>query len=392
MKLKCLPEDFQVEEKLAARPKSGRFALYCLEKTALGTPEAIRAIMTKWRVERGEIAFAGLKDRHAKTLQYVTIAGGPPRGFSQESFTFTYLGQTAEPVHASDIVANGFSVVLRDLSAEEVQRFSQRLTAVARDGVPNYFDDQRFGSLGQSNEFMARPWCLGNFERAVWLAVADGNVHDSPQVREEKKFVRGKWGKWAECQRRVQQSQLQGVIGFLEGNPKDFRRAITYIRQDLRSLYLAAYQSDIWNRLLSQTLQREVAAEQLVWQKIGGREVALFEGLTTAQRDKLAGTGKPVAQPLLLPLPSARLHLEENDPLFMQLQEILAEDQLELRQLRVKYPRDSFFSKGDRPAIVFPEELSHAVESDEMHAGKQKLTLRFDLRRGSYATSRNIVG
>jgi tRNA pseudouridine13 synthase len=35
---------------------------------------------------------------------------------------------------------------------------------------------------------------------------------------------------------------------------------------------------------------------------------------------------------------------------------------------------------------VRPENLSHASEPDELNQGRMKLTLRFDLPRGSYAT------
>jgi len=52
----------------------------------------------------------------------------------------------------------------------------------------------------------------------------------------------------------------------------------------------------------------------------------------------------------------------------------------------VKYPRDTFFSKGDRAAIVRADELEAIPEADERYPGKQKLLLSFSLRRASYAT------
>ena len=65
---------------------------------------------------------------------------------------------------------------------------------------------------------------------------------------------------------------------------------------------------------------------------------------------------------------------------------MLAAEGLALRQIRVKYPRDSFFSKGERPAIVRPGNLAHAAAADELNPPRQKLTLDFTLPRGSYAT------
>ena len=40
------------------------------------------------------------------------------------------------------------------------------LEAVRHDGVPNYFDDQRFSSVS-GGEFMAKALALGDFEKAL---------------------------------------------------------------------------------------------------------------------------------------------------------------------------------------------------------------------------------
>ena len=68
------------------------------------------------------------------------------------------------------------------------------------------------------------------------------------------------------------------------------------------------------------------------------------------------------------------------------LKQVLAKQGLTLRELRVKYPRDSFFSKGNRAAIVFPSAAECELAADERFSGRKKATLRFELPRGSYAT------
>src|SRR5262249_39989680 len=105
----------------------------------------------------------------------------------------------------------------------------------------------------------------------------------------------------------------------------------------------------------------------------------------SSQRERLGNT--------VLPLPSARLHLEGH-PLKPLYDKVLAAEQMELRQVRVKYPRDSFFSKGERAALFQPGDLSHQVAADELYANAQKLSLHFTLPRGSYATIlvKQIVG
>ena len=67
-------------------------------------------------------------------------------------------------------------------------------------------------------------------------------------------------------------------------------------------------------------------------------------------------------------------------------EEVLRAEGLTLAGLRLKGLQKPFFSKGDRAACVRPANLGHEVGVDELNAGKRKLTLRFDLPRGAYAT------
>jgi tRNA pseudouridine13 synthase len=377
MKLKRLPEDFQVEEQIALEASGGPFALYRLTKQGIGTPEAIDALVVRWKLARQAVAYAGLKDKHALTTQYVTVHNGPRRGLSQTNMELEYVGQTNRPIHAHDITGNRFDIVIRDLSDADIQNATGALAAISTDGLPNYFDDQRFGSLGISGEFIAKPWCLGDYERALWLALADENVHDRPADRAAKQSLRQHWGDWALCKELLASSRLYPILAHLANTGSDFRRALALVRQDVRSIWLAAFQSHLWNQILATLLQETCRKDQLQLAHIGQRDLPFFTQLNDAQRRTLYSTS--------LPLPSARLHLE-NGPLNDFYQRVLAAEGMELRQIRVKYPRDSFFSKGDRPAVSRPLDLAHESADDELQPERRKLTLRFTLARAAYAT------
>src|SRR5262249_13744742 len=89
---------------------------------------------------------------------------------------------------------------------------------------------------------------------------------------------------------------------------------------------------------------------------------------------------------LQLPLPSARLKLEPGDPRGEVVQAILAEEGLLLRDLQVRGVRELFFSRGERAALLMPARLASDVGEDELHKGRLRLTLSFELPRGCYAT------
>ncbi len=65
---------------------------------------------------------------------------------------------------------------------------------------------------------------------------------------------------------------------------------------------------------------------------------------------------------------------------------MLLKHDLELKDLRVRYPRDSFFSKGLRAAVIPLETLAYSTSPDELEPSRHKLSLSFQLPRGSYAT------
>lgn len=377
MKLKSRPEDFDVEELTEFPLGNGPFATYLLTKKSLGTPEAISAIATRWKLSRRQISFGGLKDKYAVTRQWVTIHRGPRRDLKQENLTLAYRGQAERAFESQDITANRFRIALRNLTGDAADRILARQDLLARDGAPNYFDDQRFGSLGESDEFIARPWCQGDYERALWLALAEPNPHDRPADRAEKATIRNLWNRWAECQAALPRSPRGRIVTYLSENPTRYREALALFPQELRSLWLAAFQSDLWNRLLSEWLREHVGASRLANVRLVSSDAAFYTELTDAERDLLEQTP--------LPLPSARLHLEPG-PLLTHYENVLASQELTLRELRVKYPRDSFFSKGDRSAIVIPRDLEISTSPDTLHSGRHMSLLQFTLPRGAYAT------
>lgn len=378
MKLKSRPEDFVVEELTDFQPSAGPFALYRLWKRGLGTPEAAQLILRQWELPRHALQHAGLKDRHAETTQYVTIHRGPPRDLEDRSFRLAYLGQASRHYQAKDIRGNRFAITLRRLSPATVEAAQPRLAALETGGLVNYFDDQRFGSLGSSRQFIAQPWCLGDYERALYLAMAEANVHDRPREKSQKQILREHWGHWADCKNRLDRSHRRSIVSFLVDHPTDFKRALALLRPDLRSIYLAAFQSYWWNRWLSAILAQKLADQhRAVIDSLCG---PLWTPSAAAAPEELAWLSC-----LQLPLPSARQHEWPEDFLPL-LQQLLSEQGLTTAQLRVKYPRDTFFSRGNRPAWLTVRDFRARFVPEIDSPQRYQLELGFELPRGSYAT------
>ncbi|MFO0929284.1 MAG: tRNA pseudouridine(13) synthase TruD [Gemmataceae bacterium] len=380
MKVKQAPDDFQVEEvpTLDAGPE-GPFAFYRLEKVGWATPDALAAIRRRWQIDLRRLSYGGLKDRHAHTVQYLTIHRGPRRNLTHQRITLTYLGQVATPYQSEHIRCNRFRIILRDLDLASQPAIERRLAALAGQGIPNYFDDQRFGSVsGPGDEFIARLLCRGQFEEALKLALAAPYEHDRAEQKREKATLHAHWGDWARCKDLLPRGHARSLVDYLRVHPADFKGAVARLRPDLRGLYLSAYQSHLWNRLLARWLERKLPAEQRY-------PVTLRLGPVPFPFAVDAASGAELSA-LTLPLPTSRWKPEPDDARLSLVEEVLAEDGLTLRDLQVRGVRELFFSRGERPALAPIDGLKHAFAADDLHAGRSKLTLEFALPRGSYAT------
>ncbi len=278
------------------------------------------------------------------------------------------------------------------MSEEEIRYAQEALEEVRRDGLPNYFDQQRFGSAS-GGEFMARHLVLGQFEEALRLALTAAYEFDDAANKKEKAFFQAHWGDWKKClnhirERKGPESQARQGVEHLALNPTDFHGALRYIHPEQRHLYLNTFQSYLWNRILARWLQVHLRADQFftprsrltpsTLSRKQKDELPFYRDLTETQRAELSN--------LRLPLPTARAKLDPTDPRLGFIEDVLKDEGLQLRDLKVKGLREWFFSKGERSALCQPEGLKWEIATDERHSGKQKMILTFDLPRGSYAT------
>ena len=167
-------------------------------------------------------------------------------------------------------------------------------------------------------------------------------------------------------------------MSYLAPHPTDFKGAVARLRPELQGLYLSAYQSYLWNKMLAAWLTNTLGPANLT-------DVELKLGRVPAPV-RVPEEHRAAWESLTLPLPSARVKPEPGVSWLPIVEEVLRGEGLTLAELRVKGMQKPFFSKGDRPASVLPENLIATSDADELNKGRRKLTLRFDLPRGSYAT------
>jgi tRNA pseudouridine13 synthase len=158
------PEDFLVDEVLPYAPSGeGEHLFVRFEKIGLNTPDAVARIVRAAGLGQGrrmppEVGFAGLKDRHARTRQWMSLPCGAsadlPQLESAEGDDLKIL-ETLRHNHKlrrGHQRGNHFEIVLRDMPEGGGARAQAVLERLRSTGVPHAFGPQRFGRDGDNDQ------------------------------------------------------------------------------------------------------------------------------------------------------------------------------------------------------------------------------------------------
>ena len=380
MKLKQRIGDFRVRELLADGylQERGDHAVYRVTKRKLTTHEAARILAQEAGIDAAEVGMAGLKDRQATTIQYMSVATGRPVRLRSPELLIEPVGRAAETLSSAVSLGNAFELVVRDLDPRDLQALRRNVPIVREHGVINYFDEQRFGNVKHNQGWIARYLMRGEAERALRELLAARSPHDNDKRKRFKTRVQDLWGDWRACRDEAgHYGQHHSVFEHLIKSPDDFAGAFQRVAGRLRLIHLYAYQSHLWNRALCEWVRREVPVERrIVLDSIEGSLITFAgappAGLAGKTSFRLPGEGlEDVEDPLERELFEAELERQHLAPGDFRIENM-----------------PGFQLKGEARSLrVVPRHLRvRPPEDDPMHRGARLVRVRFELPRGSYAT------
>ena len=82
------------------------------------------------------MSYGGLKDRHAVTIQYLTIADGPAKPLNAANFTLEPIGRLSQPYGPNDFRGNRFQLILRDMTVADVDCAATDIQSLALTDCP----------------------------------------------------------------------------------------------------------------------------------------------------------------------------------------------------------------------------------------------------------------
>lgn len=152
-RIRTTPEDFRVEELDAFEASgSGEHLLLTIEKRGMNTAFAAKCLAQWAGVAESAIGQAGMKDRHAVTVQRFSVwlpKRVAPDIETLHSDELRVLGHAwhSRKLPRGALAGNRFRLVLRSVEGTR-EAIDARLQQIATQGVPNYFGEQRFGRGG----------------------------------------------------------------------------------------------------------------------------------------------------------------------------------------------------------------------------------------------------
>jgi tRNA pseudouridine13 synthase len=255
--LKAEPEDFFVEEVPLYLPGGeGQHVYAQIEKRGLSTYAVIKKIGHALGVPQRAIGYAGLKDAQAVTRQTVSIDSVDPDAVAAlniPNVTILKVSRHRNKLKIGHLAGNRFVIRVRQVKESALPVAKSVLTALQARGVPNFFGEQRFG-LRCNTQRLGEMLIRDNPSEFVAEYLGRPQPAENPYVQIARRLVdEGRWeaalDQWPgnlPSERRV-----LSAITKAGGNPAVAFRALD---KKLKNLFVSAFQSQLFNQLLSQRL------------------------------------------------------------------------------------------------------------------------------------------
>jgi tRNA pseudouridine13 synthase len=177
-RIRAEDDDFVVEELPAYEALGvGDHAYLRIEKRGITTYEAIRRVAKALGVSPREVGFAGMKDAHAVTIQTFSVEHVPVAQCETALADLDRVRLLGAKLHRNKIRlghlrGNRFVLRIRGCVSGAAERARAVLDEIARRGCPNFYGEQRFGNRAD-NDRVGRLLVRGDFRGASELAGDD---------------------------------------------------------------------------------------------------------------------------------------------------------------------------------------------------------------------------
>jgi tRNA pseudouridine13 synthase len=394
-RLKTEPEDFIVRE-ISVRPEpkeGGRHVIAEVTARNWETNRLIRIMSRNLGISRERIGFAGTKDKRAVTTQLMSFEMPLDRLERIElrdlDIRGAYTGRRA--IRIGDLIGNSFGIRVRgcDVGREGI---GAALTAVEEGigglgGFPNYFGVQRFGTIRPITHTVGEHLVRGDPEAAVRTYLSGPSEHEGDDISAAREMM-ADGDDWSSYVGDMPESLSfeRTLVQHLAGHPDDWNGAISALPRNLQMMFVHAYQSYLFNLMLSGRMEAGLPLDAPV---AGDTVIPLDADGIPRHEDPVIATGRNLDL-VEMQVRAGRAYVAI--PLFGSESTIAEGEMGEIVRKVIGEagvgPSDFIVpglghcsSKGSyREAVCPVKDLEHSIADDDGY------TVSFSLPKGNYAT------
>nr|QNO56540.1 putative tRNA pseudouridine synthase D [Methanosarcinales archaeon ANME-1 ERB7] len=395
--IKTIPADFNVREITnREEQEDGKYLIAELTKDNWDTHGVIREIAHRLRVSRNRIGFAGTKDKFAVTKQKISIWSTEENELARVNIadvSLDVIGRSNKAVSLGDLYGNEFEIVIRGVEGR-YEVVKDKIDAITNEignngGIANFFGVQRFGITRPITHVVGRHLINGDINGAVMSYISDIFPGESEAAKQARMLCKS--GKLKESLKIMPLRYERAMLNALIKKDGDSLSAFHSLPKNLQKLFVHAYQSYLFNIILSQRMKQNlpfnvaIAGDVVCFHnEFGFPDPDKVEKVTA---NKIEGMNRLLKRGrAFVTVPIFGYETEFADGVVGAIErKVLEEEAIERDNFYIeKMPELS--SKGTSRPVLLPVESKAEISDDELNPGQLKAKLNFFLPKGTYAT------
>jgi tRNA pseudouridine13 synthase len=398
-KLRVHIDDFHVTELFLHPPKkeNGIFTIAEVSASNWETHTLVQEIANRLHISQRRISFAGTKDKRAMSTQLMSFDRISPDRLSQvtiKDVTLKNMYQSDIPVKIGNLLGNHFDVTIRNIDNSITSTQIKTLISPIEQygGFPNYYGIQRFGIIRPITHLVGKYIIQGDFEKAVMTYIAhpmNGEGELTFALRADLETTRD----YSKAFHSFPDSLHfeKAILNKLIQNPTDFIGALRELPKNLLLLFVNAYESVLFNRILTERIRRKIPIHQaivgdIVFPVRKNIVTEDFIPVTEANLEKVntqISQKKAVVTGLLLGYKTIFA-----DGIMGEIEHgVIEAEKIDSRDFII--PEIPYLSSSGsrRGLFALISQFTYALQTDEFFKKRKSLSMQFDLQKGCYATA-----
>lgn len=398
-KLRTSPDDFIVNEISEYPPKkeTGIFTIARVTSVNWETNLLVRELSNRLNISRKRISFAGTKDKRAKAtrlMSFYKISIENLLNIKIKDVDIEDVYTSNCPLNIGDLIGNRFEITIRnidrDVKSTQIQEIINFI--ISNGGFPNFYGIQRFGIIRPITHIVGAHIVSGDFEKAAMSYIANPLAGEDENVYKLRKRLQQTYN-FSEALNSYPNHLTfeKTILNKLVVNPKDFAGALEQLPKNLLTMFIYAYQSYLFNRILSERIERGLPLNEAI---VGDvvlpvRKNIIDENVITVTEKNIKkvngqiSKGKAFVSGLLFGSDSEFSSGEMGEI----EHKIIEMEKLDPRDFII--PEIPYLSSSGsrRPILAYVKNIDFKLEGDKLNDDKLALALNFELKKGCYATS-----